>query len=120
MDENLYIQMNDFLNHYILEYNFNREDLIRIIKFSDKYYYDSINDMIKNKYKLRKRIIIIRDIPKDEQNKEFISNYYFQCCENIIKKIENCNEIFLIYFENEEKAEEAFAILEQNKQKNVK
>lgn len=122
MDDNLNIHMEDYLTHpYIVEkQNFKREDLIRIIGYSQKYSYDSINHLIKNNYRPKRRIIVFRDVPKEEQTQESIKNYFSEGEHNKkIIKIENSHEIYFVYFENEETAIEAFKELEKSREKNV-
>lgn len=124
MDDFLTIHMDDYLaNPQIAEkHNFDKLALIEAIKKSEKYSYDEINDQIKLKYKPKRRIIVFRDIPKENQKKEDMEKLMEflkeKGLDKTYQKIDFANEIFYVYFEKEEDALEAFKWVEKFKDDN--
>ena len=77
MDDNLSIHLNAYLtNSNIAKYNFTKEKIIEAIQLSDKYTYDAENDLIKLKYKPKRKIIVFRDIKKEDQKIEKIIDLF--------------------------------------------
>ncbi len=119
MDDNLTIHLEDYLqNPTIIEkFHFSREEVLEALKHTSNFLYDSINDTFCPTYKPKRRIIVCRDIPKDRQTEVEIRKLF-----NIeeddkflvkIEKIEKINEMFFVYFANEEDTIEAFRWLEK-------
>jgi hypothetical protein len=126
MDDNLNLTMLDYLSDQkIANFNFNKESLIEAIKHSDKYIYDSKSDLIKLKYRPKRKSIVFRDVPKENQKEEKILEIFDLSGEKHyradIAKIEELNGLFFVYFENEDKTLEIFKWIEKLKESdNVK
>jgi hypothetical protein len=121
MDDNLSIHMSDYLrNSAIAKNNFNREKLIEAIKHSDKYTYVPPNDLIKLKYRPKRKTIVFRDIKKEDQKKEKILELFSlsgdkKYTEKLLK-IDNLNGLFFIYFNDEETTLEIYKWIEKLKE----
>lgn len=119
MDDNLSLTMLDYLsNEKIAKFNFNKETLIDAIKHSDKYIYEP--NLIKLKYRPKRKSIVFRDVPKENQKEEKIleifdilgdKNYRAD-----IVKIEELNGLFFVFFKDEEKTLEIFKLIEKFKE----
>jgi hypothetical protein len=109
MDENLSININDFINNEILsQLQLNQAQLIDIIKSSNKFHYDNKNSLIKFKEKADRNILIIANFVNTDERKEkeefvrklisdFNSNYIKE-----IKKIDLVGDSFHVVFQNED------------------
>ncbi len=113
--------MSDYLrNSAIAKNNFNREKLIEAIKHSDKYTYVPPNDLIKLKYRPKRKTIVFRDIKKEDQKKEKILELFSlsgdkKYTEKLLK-IDNLNGLFFIYFNDEETTLEIYKWIEKLKE----
>jgi hypothetical protein len=121
MDDNLNVHLDDYLTNPTIKekYNFDRDELIKVIKLSYKFSYDEANDMIKLNYKPKRRIIVFRDVPKNQEEEirqlfKISSEYEY---DKSIQKVEvsDCGLVY-VYFESEEKALEVFKWLERIKE----
>jgi hypothetical protein len=124
MDDNLNIHINDYLENIVIKekHPFEKEKLVQAIKqYSEKYTYDDVNELVKLKYRPKRRIIVFRDIPKENQKNEDIINLlklYNQEKkhgeeEHVVVKIESSNELFFVYFKDEEATIEVFKWIEK-------
>ena len=115
MDDNMNIHIEDFLkNQSISEnYKFNKEEILGVIKNSSTLNFDSENQIIKLNYKPKRRIIVFRDVPKNNQNSEEIRKL-FSYNNNVheITEIKEIREMFYIFFSTEEEAIKAFRDIE--------
>lgn len=124
MDDNLSIHLEDYLGNPIIveKCKFTKEEVTAALKKSDKFIYDEENDMIKLKFKPRRRIIVFRDIPKEKQTCEEIKNLFKtsgeKAYENKIVRIEDfIEDVFMVYFDEEEITTEIFKWIEEIKEK---
>ncbi len=116
MDDFLGVHLDDYLGNPLIseKHNFDKKELLEAIKLSDKFIYDEGNHFIKLKYKAKRRIIVFRDIPKEKQTREDIEQIIKFAGNSIeIQRIESSNEIYYVYFKNEEDALEVFKQLEK-------
>jgi len=122
MDDNLGINIIDYLNLFNIRENFQNEKdkLIASLAGSDRYIFDEHSGMIKLKEKPKRRIIVFRDIPKSHQKKdELISFFKLSGDKNydqLITKYEFSNELFFVYFNDEETTIEVFKWIEYIKE----
>jgi hypothetical protein len=87
---------------------------------SSKFTYDEVNELIKPKIKPQRRLIVFIDLPKENQSNDYLINLFKEGgFDTHIDKIESGNEIFTVYFNNEENTKSAFTWLEEHKEKNV-
>jgi len=121
MDDNLSIHLNAYLtNSNIAKYNFTKEKIIEAIQLSDKYTYDAENDLIKLKYKPKRKIIVFRDIKKEDQKIEKIIDLFSMSRDkkysDKISRIEDLNGLFFVYFRDEETTIEIYKWIENLKE----
>lgn len=121
MDDNLSIHMVNYLdNQEISKHKFDKESLIEAIKHSDKFIYDPSLDLIKLKYRPKRKTIVFRDIPKEHQKKEKIQEIFdlsqYKNYKNNIKNIENWRGLFFVYFDDEEICLEIYKWIEKLKE----
>ena len=126
MDDSLSIYLNDYLTNTIISEKLplQKEELISLIKSSEKFMYEEGTNQIKLKYRPKRKIIVFRDIIKEDQKKELIKEIISLAKEkesekylNQLNKIEESNGLFLAHFENEESALEIFKEIESKKEK---
>jgi hypothetical protein len=126
MEDSLNILMSDYLSNPVInKLNFDKETLIEAIKLSEKFTYDQPTDLIKLKYRPKRKTIVFRDIPKEHQKEEkFLEIFDLSRDKNYrekIVKIEELNGLFFVYFNDEETTLEIFKWIEKIKEdKNVK
>lgn len=121
MDDNLSIHLDDYLsNPRIDKYNFTKQKIIEAIQLSEKYTYDAENDLIKLKYRPKRKIIVFRDIQKEDQKKEKILELFTMSGDKKytekILRIEDLNGLFFVYFSNEETTIEIYKWIENLKE----
>jgi hypothetical protein len=121
MDDNLSINLDDYLsNPKIAEYNFTKQKIIEAIQLSEKYTYDAENDLIKLKYRPKRKIIVFRDIQKEDQKKEKILELFTMSRDkkysDKILRIEDLNGLFFVYFSDEETTIEIYKWIENLKE----
>lgn len=131
LDENLAININDFISHELFkEYSLNILNIQDIVKQSKKFHFDNKTKMIRFRDKPDRNIIILNleKFLKEESSKlnseeilsidkiEFIKEYFLKDDKNITKNIKNFQEAYgniLILLENEESALELEKIFQQ-------
>jgi hypothetical protein len=120
--------MEDYLQNPIIkdQLKYTREKVITILSLSEKYEYEPENDLIKLKKKPQRRVIVIRDVPKEGQSLEAIQKLFETSGEkNYEKKIEKIEpattvrDLFFVYFNSEDEAIEIFRWLEEIREKNA-
>ena len=121
MDDNLSIHLDDYLsNPKIAKYNFTKQKIIDAIQLSEKYTYDAENDLIKLKYRPKRKIIVFRDIQKEDQKKEKILELFTMSGDKKysekILRIEDLNGLFFVYFSDEETTIEIYKWIENLKE----
>lgn len=79
-----------------------------------------MNDLVKLNDKPKRRIIVFIDIPKENQTKEYLTNLFkTNQLDTKIIKIEIRNEIFFVYFPDENTTLEVFKWLEKYREEKV-
>ena len=121
MDDNLSLTMIDYLsNHGISKHKFSKEALIDAIKHSEKYIYEPKADLIKLKYRPKRKSIVFRDIPKEHQKKEKFLEIFDLSGEHNYKekivKLEDLNGLFFVYFDDEDTTLEIYKWIEKLKE----
>jgi hypothetical protein len=111
MEENLYININDFIDNPTLrDLKLNKTKLIEIIKSSKKFNYDTKSSTIKIKEKADRNLLIVKSlISIDSTNEEvqekedYLRKVIKSFKDNIkIKKIERVEAAFFVIFEHED------------------
>lgn len=125
MDENLAININDFINNPVLkELKLHQQKLVEVIKQSHKFHYDNKTCTIKFKEKADRNVLIVTnyilsDDPQERINKEeLLKKIVKDGGKNLvsrIKKIEIVGKGIQVIFEHEDFSMEAEKIL-QNQQ----
>ena len=112
MDENLVINIEDFVNNPLLKnQRLHKHKLIDVIKTSNKFHYDTKTAVIKWKEKADRNILIIGNFLKtEEENETFLKEAYIRKVvkeisknyANKIKKIDHIGMGFHVVFEHED------------------
>ena len=128
LDDALTVHLDDYLQNPIIknDLKFTREKVIKLISFSEKFFHDSENDTIKLKSKPKRRVLVLRDVPKEIQNEEAIKKLFETSgekhYEKLIQKVERAStggDLFYVYFENEEITVEIFRWIEKTREENT-
>lgn len=127
MDENLAININEFINHPLFrDFNFNNQKLIEIIKQSKKLHYDNKSQFIKFKEKADRNIVIFNNFIEEDQdiiNKcETIKCKIKEKAKNLINRIKGVDKIeknLMFIFDNEDHSQELEKIINESKKNNV-
>ena len=109
MDENLAINIADFINNEILrDLQLNQNQLIQTIKSSNKFHFDNKTGLIKFKEKADRNILIISNFVNEDERKEkeeFVKDIIGEFCAKYvkeIKKIDHVGNAFHVVFQNED------------------
>jgi hypothetical protein len=119
MNDNLTIHIDDFLKNPSISENskFTRDEVLSALQSSSKFSFDSLNETISPNYKAKRRIIVFRDIPKENQNEDQIKSLFSLCFNNSkdlnIVKISSVSEMFYVYFATEDETLLAFKQIEK-------
>ncbi len=112
LDDNLSVSIYDYINNSDIK---DKNSLIESLKSSEKYYFDETSELIRLTYKAKRKIIVFRDVPKEKQSEEEMRKFFEMSPKNynsLIIKIDYVNELFFIYFNDEETTLEVFKWIE--------
>jgi len=127
MDENLAIDINNFLSNNILkEFKLEKQNIIDVVKQSKKLHYDNKSQYIKFKEKADRNIVIFKNIIENEEDIllkcEFIKSAIenkSKCLLNKIKGFDRVEKNLMFIFDNEDHSQELENFINNSLKNNV-